>query len=279
MNPIPTLSVPGLTMPKLGLGTFRMRGAECRAAVEQALGLGYRHIDTAQMYGNEDAIGEALAASGVARAQVHITTKVWWENLAPDAMRGAMEDSLRTLRTDYVDLYLIHWPAPAMDLAASLATLVRLKEEGRARAIGVSNFPVALMRRAVEEVRAPIVCNQVEYHVLLDQSAVLAYARAHGLAVTAYCPLAQGRLAQHPELDRIARKHGASPAQVALKWLLDQDGVAAIPKAAREASQRANLAALAITLDDSDRAAIAALPKTERCVSPGFAPAWDTPSS
>ncbi len=278
MNAIPALSVPGLTMPKLGLGTFRLRGAECRAAVEQALALGYRHIDTAQMYGNEDAVGEALVASGLPRGQMHVTTKVWWENLAPSAMRRAMDESLRALRTDYVDLYLIHWPAPDMDLGASLAALVRLKEEGRARAIGVSNFPVALMRRAVEEIRAPIVCNQVEYHVLLDQSAVLGYARAHGLAVTAYCPLAQGRLADHPELDRIARKHGASAAQVALKWLLDQDGVAAIPKAARESSQRANLGALALALDESDRAAIAALPKTQRCVTPAFAPAWDPPA-
>ncbi|MBV9783498.1 MAG: aldo/keto reductase [Acidisphaera sp.] len=263
-------------MPKLGLGTWRMRGAEGREAVERALALGYRHIDTAEMYGNEDAVGAALAGGGVKRADIHLTTKVWFENLAPEAMRRAMAASLAALRTDYVDLYLIHWPAPGMDLPRALETMMQLQEEGRARAIGVSNFTVALMRQAVEEIGAPIVCNQVEYHVLLDQSAVLSYARSKGVAVTAYAPLAQGRLAEHPPLQDLARKHGATPAQVALKWLLDQDGVAAIPKAQREASQRANLAALQIELDDADRQVIAGLPKDQRFVNPGFAPQWDT---
>jgi 2,5-diketo-D-gluconate reductase B len=226
------------------------------------------------MYGNEDAVGAGIAASG-RRAEIHLTTKVWYENLAPDAMRRAMDDSLKALKTDYVDLYLIHWPAPDMDLPKALETLMRLKEEGKARAIGVSNFPVALLKRAVEEVRAPIACNQIEYHVLLDQSAVLRYAQEKNIAVTAYCPLAQGRLAEHPALAELARKHGATPAQVALKWLLDQDCVAAIPKAARRESQLANLEALKLQLDDVDRAAIAALPKDTRFVNPGWAPAWD----
>ncbi|MBN8892573.1 MAG: hypothetical protein BGP12_10850 [Rhodospirillales bacterium 70-18] len=268
----------GMRMPKLGLGTWRLKGTECTEAVLGALQRGYRHIDTAQMYGNEDAVGEALAATRVARADIHLTTKVWWENLAPDAMRRAMDNSLTQLKTSYVDLYLIHWPAPDMDLPAALGQLVKFQEQGLARHIGVSNFPAALLKRAVEEIRAPICCNQVEYHVLRDQSAVLSYLRAHGMALTAYCPLAQGRLAEHPALDAIARKHNATPAQVALKWLLDQDGVAAIPKAGRATSQQANLDALALVLDDADRAAIAALPKTERFVNPGFAPAWDVPA-
>ncbi len=244
-------------------------------AVERALRLGFRHIDTAEMYGNEDAVGEALASAAVPRGQIHVTTKVWWENLAPDAMRRAIENSLAKLRLDYVDLYLIHWPAPNMNLPQALETLVSLQEQGLARHIGVSNFPVALLRQAVEEVRAPIVCNQVEYHVKRNQSAVLGYARAHGLGMTAYCPLGQGRLADEPALASIAQKHGVSVAQVALKWLLDQDGVAAIPKAQREESQRANLAALSVALDDADRAAIEALPKDARYVNPGFAPVWD----
>lgn len=267
----------GMRMPKLGLGTWRMKGAECQEAVERALALGYRHVDTAEMYGNEDAVGDALAATAVDRAEIHLTTKVWYDHLAPDAMRRAMASSLEKLRTPYVDLYLIHWPAPEMDLPAALETMMALQDEGLVRAIGVSNFPVALLRQAVEEVGAPIACDQVEYHVLLDQGAVCAYARAHGLAVTAYCPLAQGRLAEYPALAAIAEKHGVTPAQVALAWLLEQDGVAAIPKAARAESQRANLAAAEIRLDDADRAVIAGLPKGERFVNPGWAPAWDAP--
>ena len=265
----------GMRMPKLGLGTWRMKGAECTEAVLGALERGYRQIDTAQMYGNEDAVGAALAAATVARADIHLTTKVWWENLAPEAMRRAMDNSLTQLRTPYVDLYLIHWPAAGMDLAASLGQLVKFQEQGLARHIGVSNFPAALLKRAIEDIQAPIVCNQVEYHVLREQNAVKAVLDRHGLGLTAYCPLAQGRLAEHPALDAIARKHAASPAQVALKWLLDQPNVAAIPKAGRASSQQSNLDALKLVLDDADRAAIAALPKTERFVNPGFAPVWD----
>jgi 2,5-diketo-D-gluconate reductase B len=262
-------------MPKLGLGTYRMKGAECREAVERALSLGYRHLDTAEMYDNEEAVGAALAGARLPRDDVHVTTKVWWANLAPDAIRRALETSLAKLQTDHVDLYMIHWPAPDMDLPAALETLTRLKEEGLTRAIGVCNFPVALLRQAVEQVGAPVVVNQVEYHVLLSQDAVLGYARAHDVAVTAYCPIAQGRLADHEELGVIARKHGATAAQIALKWLIDQPGVAAIPKASRRESQVANLEALKIELDDADRAGIAALPKGQRMVNPGFAPVWD----
>ncbi len=265
----------GLRMPKLGLGTWRMKGDECREAVERALSLGYRHLDTAEMYGNEEAVGSALAGARLPRADIHVTTKVWFDHLAPDAMRQALETSLTKLQSDYVDLYMIHWPAPDMDLPSALATLMRLKEEGLAHAIGVCNFPVALLKQAVEDVGAPIAVNQIEYHVLLGQDAVLDYARAHDVAVTAYCPVAQGKLAGHEELGIIARKHGVTATQVALKWLLDQPGVAAIPKASRRESQVANLEAMKIELDDSDRAAIACLPKTQRLVNPGFAPAWD----
>lgn len=268
-----TITAGGMTMPKLGLGTWRMRGAECTESVLGALERGYRHLDTAQMYGNEDAVGAALAETRVPRGEIHLTTKVWWENLSPEAMRRSIENSLRQLRTNYVDLYLIHWPAPGMDLPAALGALARLKEEGLTRQIGVSNFPSALLAQAVT--LAPVVCNQVEYHVLLRQDAVLEVARRHGVAVTAYCPLAQGRLADYPALEAIARKHGVSQAQVALKWLLDQDNVAAIPKAGRAVSQQANLDALRLVLDDADRRAIAGLPKGERFVNPGFAPVWD----
>jgi 2,5-diketo-D-gluconate reductase B len=264
-----------MRLPKLGFGTYGMRGSACQAAVENALALGYRHIDTAEMYANEDAVGAALAATAVPRRELHITTKVWGDNLAPDRLRAAMAKSLKALRVDHVDLYLIHWPSPQMDLAAALETMIALREAGATRHIGVANFTVALMRQAIEQIGAPIVCNQVEYHVLLDQTKVLAYARQKGLAVTAYCPLARGRAAALPALVDIARKHGATASQVALKWLLDQDIVSPIPKAAGGTRQQENMDALRLMLDDADRAAIAALPKDQRLVSPAFAPAWD----
>ena len=269
------LQTQGISLPRLGLGTFRMQGGTCRAAVESALALGYPHIDTAEMYGNEDAIGAAIAAAGIARRELHVTTKVWNDNLAPDAIRRAFDTSLKKLRLEQVDLYLVHWPAKNMNLPAMFETLLRLKQEGRTRAIGVAIFNVALLRTVVEEIEAPIACNQVEYHVMLDQTPLRRYLASKTIPLVAYCPLAQGRVASDPTLAAIGRKHGASAAQVALKWLLDQDGVAAIPKASRSESQRANLDALNIGLDDEDRQAIAALPKDRRCVSPGFAPAWD----
>jgi 2,5-diketo-D-gluconate reductase B len=266
----------GMKMAKLGLGTYRLKGAECVTAVTGALERGYRHLDTAQMYGNEAEVGQALAESAVPRANIHVTTKVWWDNLAPEAMRRSLDASLGMLRVSYLDLFMIHWPASGMDLGASLAQMVRFKEEGLIRAIGVCNFPTALLREAVEVIGAPIAAHQFEYHVLINQKTLVDYTRALGLAVVAYCPLAQGRLADYPALDAIGAKHGVTGAQVALQWLLEQDSVAAIPKAGREASQLANLGALAVTLDDADRAVIAALPKDQRFVNPGFAPAWDS---
>jgi len=272
MDPLQTQ---GISLPRLGLGTYRMQGAVCREAVESALALGYRHIDTAEMYANEDAIGAALASAKVPRGELHVTTKVWPENLAPDAIRRAFDNSMKKLKLDVVDLYLIHWPARGMNLPAALDTLMKLKEEGRTRAIGVANFTVALLKQAVEEIKAPIACNQIEYHVMLDQSKVMRYMAEKSIPLVAYCPLAQGRAASDETLIAIGNKHGAPPAQVALKWLLDQNGVAAIPKASRRESQQANLDALKLQLDDEDRKVIAALPKDKRFVSPAFAPAWD----
>jgi 2,5-diketo-D-gluconate reductase B len=269
------LQTQGISLPRLGLGTFRMQGEACRTAVESALSLGYRHIDTAEMYGNEEAIGAALAAAGVPRRDLHVTTKVWHENLAPDAIRRAFDASLKKLRLDHVDLYLVHWPSKNMNLPAIFETLMKLKGEGRTRAIGVANFTVALLKTVVEDIQAPVACNQVEYHVMLDQTRLRKYLAAKSIPLVAYCPLAQGKVASDPTLTAIGRKHGASAAQVALKWLLDQDGVAAIPKASRAESQKANLDALNVGLDDKDMKAIAGLPKDRRCVNPAFGPAWD----
>jgi 2,5-diketo-D-gluconate reductase B len=269
------LNTRGIKVPKLGLGTFKLTGDGCVAGVESAIGLGYRHIDTAEMYGNEVEVGAGIKASGIARRDLHVTTKVWHENLAPDAIRRAFDTSMKKLGLDVIDLYLVHWPSKGMNLPAIFETLLKLKDEGRVRAIGVANFPVKLMKQAVEEIGAPVACNQVEYHALLDQTKLLTYLRSKSIPLVAYCPLGQGRLADNDVMKKIAAKHGVSAAQVALKWLLDQDGVAAIPKASRKESQQANLDALKVTLDDDDRKAIAALPKTQRLVNPGFAPDWD----
>jgi len=265
----------GLNMPKLGLGTWPMFGDECTRAVEQALELGYRHIDTAAAYNNEDAVGQALANTPTPREQIHVTTKVWWDQLQPDAMRHSLERSLKALRSEYIDLFMIHWPSTDWDLPRTLETLASFKEQGLARNIGVANFPLPLLRKVVEEYGIPLSAIQVEYHVLLGQNALLDYARQHDLALTAYTPLARNKVSDIAQIQQIAKKHGVLPTQVALKWLLDQPNVAAIPKASSRANQLANLASLQVELDAEDRALIAALPKNQRQVSPDFAPVWD----
>lgn len=266
----------GLDLPAIGLGTWPMTGSECTQAVRQALDVGYRHIDTATAYENEAAVGQALRDSDVPREQIHLTTKVWWDRLEPNAMRQSLEDSLRALGTEQVDLFHIHWPGKDWDLARSIDTLVALRDEGKARHIGVANFPLGLLRQVVETLGAPLSAIQVEYHVLLSQQPLLDFARSHDLLLTAYTPLARGQAAAQPVIQAIARKHGVLPSQVALKWLLDQDGVAAIPKASSRENQLANLTALTVQLDDEDRAGIAGLPKDQRVVSPPFAPDWDS---
>jgi len=258
--------------PKLGLGTFRMTGAVCQAAVETALALGYRHIDTGQMYGNEAAVGAAIEVSKVPRAEIYLTSKVCHALASPIEARASLDESLDRLRIDYLDLCLLHWPRSGLDIPGILEMLTQARQDGKTRQIGVANFPRALLRMAVEEIRAPIICDQVEYHALLDQTPILRYLRAHDMMLVAHVPLAQGRLAAHPAMCAIAARHGVTAARVALKWLLDQDGVAVIPKAGREMSQRENLGAFSVTLDDDDRAAIAALPKDQRFVNPPFAP-------
>jgi 2,5-diketo-D-gluconate reductase B len=272
-----SITTQGVAMPRLGFGTFRMPGADARPVVESAIALGYRHIDTAAMYDNETAVGAAIAASGVNRNELFITTKVWHDQLAPDALYRAFDTSLGKLGLDHVDLYMIHWPSQDMDMdmVATLKALMSLRERGLTRAIGVCNFNLPMIRRAVEEIGAPIASLQVEYHPFLSQAPMLAYLRGKGIPLTAYAPLAQGRAASDPILASLGQKHGCSAAQMAVAWLLDQNGVIVIPKASRSESQKANLDALGIKLDDEDRAAIAALPKDQRFVRPPFAPEWD----
>jgi 2,5-diketo-D-gluconate reductase B len=270
-----TIDLQGRPMPVLGLGTWQLTGAACERALRSALEIGYRHIDTAEMYGNEGDIGRALVSAQVARADLFITTKIWTNHLRARDVGPTVEGSLRKLRTDYVDLLLIHWPNPSVPVGETLGAMQKLQAAGKTRAIGVSNFPVALMREAVETHRMPVACNQVEYHVRLDQQPVLEYARRHHIAVVAYCPLGRGRLVDHPVLTRIGRKHGKSAAQVALRWLIEQPGVAAIPKSASERNLRANFEIFDFALDGEDHAAIAGLRAKERIVDMGIGPAWD----
>lgn len=270
---MPILTAPGMRMPRIGLGTWPMKGAECQAAVESALALGYRHVDTAEMYGNEDAVGAGIAAAGLPRADVFLTTKIWWDKPKGAAIRQAFDASLARLATPYVDLLLIHWPSPDLDLPDALRALAAIRAEGRAKAIGVSNFPPRLLQRAIAE-GVELACLQVECHLLLDQSKLLGITRAAGMALTAYSPLAKGENLDLPAVRQVAAKHGATLAQVALAWLLAQEGVAMVPKAASPARQKENLGALALRLDAADLAALAALPKDRRFVNPSFAPDW-----
>jgi 2,5-diketo-D-gluconate reductase B len=265
----------GVSVPRLGLGTFRMPGGTAQPVVESALELGFRHLDTAAMYDNEAAVGAAIANSGVDRGDLFVTTKVWHDQLAPRALRRAFETSLRKLGLDHVDLYMIHWPAAGMDMVATIEAMMDLREQGLTRAIGVCNFNLPMIRRVVDEIGAPIAAHQVEYHAFLAQTPMLAYLREKGIPLVAYAPLAQGRAAEDPALAMIGHKHGVSAAQVAIAWLLDQEGVVAIPKAARPESQNSNLTAIKVQLDREDRAIIAALPKDQRFVRPPFAPDWN----
>jgi len=271
---IPMIETKLLRMPKLGLGTWPMKGAECQAAVESAIEMGYRSIDTAEMYGNEAEVGAGIAASGIPRDELFVTTKVWHDKLTKDGIAGAIATSLGKLKLDYVDLFHIHWPNPTMDLDEALGGLEAARSAGQARAVGVCNFPPKLFRRAVEAGVAPIACLQVEHHVYLDQTPLKTIARELGVAFTCYSPTTKNAVAEDPVMLGIAQKHGATPVQIALAWLLREEGVAAIPKAAGAINQGANLGALAIVLDATDIAAIDALPKRRRLVDPAFAPDW-----
>ena len=274
-----TFKTQGIELPKLGLGTYQLRDAACTAAVESALALGYNHIDTAEMYANEAEIGAALAATGSnrgeARSKLHLTTKVWSDHYTPSALRQALETSLHKLQVDYVDMYLLHWPTPTMNLGELLATLQQLRSEGLIKSLGVCNFTLAMLRQCIEQHGAPIACNQIEYHFMLDQSRIRDYLAQQQIPLVAYCPLGQGNLAHYPQLSSIARKHQATEAQIALAWLLQQDNVCAIPKSGSRQRQLENLAALNIQLDGEDLQQIAALPKDQRIITPSFAPQWD----
>src|SRR5262245_9515543 len=219
-------------IPAIGLGTWELRGRTCARLVEQALRLGYRHIDTAQAYENEREVGEALRASGVPRDEVFVTTKVWTSHFAPHDLERSAKDSLNRLRLAEVDLLLLHWPNPRVPLSETLDALARVRKLGMTRHIGVSNFTVALIDGAVEQCPAQLVCNQVEYQAHLDQTMLREACTRHELVLVAYRPLAKGRVRKDEVLARIGRAHGKSAAQVCLRWLVQQQ-VCAIPRTSR----------------------------------------------
>jgi len=265
-----TETIQGTPVPSLGFGTFQLTGDDCERGVHHALDIGYRHIDTAQGYGNEDRVGTALAGSRVDRGDVFLTTKLDNANHAPEAVRSTTHASLRDLRTDYVDLLLIHWPVGGTPFEATLDTMLELRDAGKVRNIGVSNFTPEQIGRVTAH--APIFANQVEYHPFLAQRDLLALARKHDHLLTAYSPLARGAVFEDDTLTAIAREHDADPAQVALAWLISQDHVAAIPKATSPEHITSNLAALDITLTNDELDRIAALDRGQRLIDPPFAP-------
>jgi len=268
-----TLTVQGVEIPKLGFGTWEITGPEASEAVRDALQLGYRHIDTARAYGNEAEVGRGLADSSVERGEIFLTTKLWYSRLRPAEVREQLEESLRDLGTDYVDLLLIHWPNPDVPLGQTLRVMGELRDEGKLRHLGVSNFPGALVREALE--LEPIIADQVEYHPYLAQPELLALARERDLMLTAYSPFAHGALLDDRVLWEVGDAHGKSAAQVALRWLLDQPHVAAIPKASSHANRAANLDVFDFELDDEQRGAIASLARGQRTADPSWAPVWD----
>lgn len=267
-------------MPSLGLGTWELRGEECVDIVEAALEMGYRHVDTAAMYENEEEVGRGIRRSSVDRDEIFLVTKVWYTDLDAPSLKDSAHESLQKLGTDYVDLLLMHWPHKTVPMEQSLGALNELREEGKTRHIGVSNFTVDHLNRAVEVSDTPILCNQVEYHPYLSQQPVLNCCRQHGTALVAYCPLARGRVIGDSTLREVGEKYDKTEAQVALRWLIQQDGVGAIPRSSSQEHIRENADIFDFNLSDQDMERISALQGDGRVVTadkvPIPVPDWDT---
>ncbi len=267
------LEIQGSTVPKLGFGTWEILGRDCEEAVSDALEIGYRHIDTAQAYENEAEVGKALAASDIPRRELFLTTKLWRDDFAPDRVRPSVEGSLERLQVNCVDLLLLHWPNDEVPLEETLGALAQLREEGLIQHFGVSNFPARMLREALAV--APIFADQVEFHPFLGQDELAELAVEKDFMVTAYSPLARGKVPDDPTLREIGERHGKTAGQVALRWLLDKPNVATIPKASSHERRLENFEVFDFELSDDDRAAIEGLPKDGRILDPGFAPDWD----
>jgi 2,5-diketo-D-gluconate reductase B len=255
---VQSIEANGARIPLIGLGTWDLRGKSCARMVEEALRLGYRHIDTAAMYRNEEAVGEGLRASGIRRDEVFIATKVWSSDLRARDFERSAKESLDKLKLDSVDLLLIHWPNPSIPLKETIGALCKMKREGLARHIGVSNFTVALIEEAKELSTEPLVNNQIELHPYLDQSKSIAASRQAGMAVTAYSPIARGRVKGDALLSRIGKAHGKTAAQVCLRYLVQQD-IVVIPKTSRPERLQENSAIFDFKLAPAEMKEIAAL--------------------
>jgi 2,5-diketo-D-gluconate reductase B len=258
IGPIPSIEANGAKIPLIGLGTWDLRGRACARTVEQALRLGYRHVDTAEMYDNEREVGEGLHASGVKRNDIFVTTKIWPSHFAPRELERAARDCLVRLRLSEVDLLLLHWPNPQIPLAETLGALCKVKRDGLARNIGISNFTVALIEDAVRFATEPLVCDQVECHPFLDQSKVIAACRQHGMAVVAYSPIARGNAKNDKLLARIGAAHKKTAAQICLRYLVQQE-IVVIPRTSKLERLSENAALFDFTLSKREMTEIAAL--------------------
>jgi diketogulonate reductase-like aldo/keto reductase len=265
----------GARIPVIGFGTMTLKDDLCVELVEAALHLGYRHLDTAQMYGNEREVGSGLRGSGLKREDVFLTTKVWFNRLAAGDFERSVDESLEKLALPWVDLLMIHWPNAQIPLSEAIAALCKVKRGGLAKNIGVANFNVAMLDETVQIATEPVAVLQIETHPFLDQTKIIAAARRHGLAVVGYCPLARGKVPGDETLQRIGRTHGKSPAQVALRFLEQQD-IIPIPRSSKRERLAENLGSLEFKLNENEMAEIGKLKRPgSRIVSPPQAPQWD----
>jgi len=270
------VSANGASIPALGFGTWALPDERVQALVEHALGVGYRHVDTAQMYKNEQAVGAGIKASGLARDEIFLTTKIWPDHFKADDLERMADERLELLGVDQVDLLLLHWPSKTVPLAETIAALNEVRAKGQTRHIGVSNFTTRLIDEACRLSAAPLATDQVEYHPFLSQTKVLAALKKHGMALTAYCPIARGKVVDDPTLAKIGERHGKSATQVALRWLVQQDGVIAIPRSSNEKRIEENLAVFDFALSAEEMRAIHAMGSPRgRVVDIDIAPAWD----
>lgn len=273
---VPAVEAAGATIPAIGLGTWQLRGEACAQMVEAALRGGYTHVDTAQGYSNEEFVGEGLAASGVARDRVFLTTKVRTDQMAEGDLQRSVEESLRKLRVFQVDLLLLHWPNPLIPLAESIRALNQVKRDGLAKHIGLSNFTTAKLAEAWQLTTEPLAAEQIEYHPYLEQTKMLAALRQREMAIIAYCPIALGKVIGDPTIEAIARGHGRSAAQVTLRWIVQQ-GLVAIPKTSKVERLSENLAVFDFALSEAEMARMSALtrPGSRLVNEPQWVPVWD----
>ncbi|MHA6250109.1 aldo/keto reductase [Pontibacter sp. CAU 1760] len=269
------INVKNATIPALGLGTYQLQGNTALSLVQAALGVGYRHIDTAQMYNNEEAVGKAIQQSDVARSDMFLTTKVLPSNLGKKDFMPSVEESLRKLKVDAVDLLLVHWPNPEVPVAEYMGELMRAQEKGYTKYIGVSNHITALLDEVLAT-GADIITNQVEYHPFLNQSKLYSYLRDKGLTLTAYSPIAHGKVVGDSTLKQLGEKYGKNEVQITLRWLMQQEGVLAIPRTSKTQRLEENIAVFDFELTPAEMQQIDKLTQeNNRLIDPSFAPDWD----